>query len=316
MLSFAARRFTSMVVVLFCVVTITYILVALLPGDPFMQEKNIAPAIKEQLLRRFNINGSLLDQYATYLGVRRNASGVYSGLLQGDLQPSLKYRDHTVGDLIVQSLPVSATLGGAAFLIATLSGVWFGAIAAMRQNTGIDRSIMAGSLALISIATFITGPVLVLVFSLWLRWLPVGGWGSPSSLILPALTLAGPYAAYIARLMRSSMLEVLGQDFMRTAKAKGLSELQAVYRHAVKVAILPVVSYTGPLAANLLTGSIVVESVFNIPGMGGFFINSILNRDRFLICGVVIVYCALLIVLNLAVDIGYAALDPRIRLYE
>jgi oligopeptide transport system permease protein len=175
---------------------------------------------------------------------------------------------------------------------------------------------MLGALALISVPSFVIGPLLVLVFALWLRVLPVGGWNTPASLILPAITLAGPYIAYVARLMRSSMLEVIGQDFLRTAFAKGLTEGRAIYRHALKVAILPIISFLGPLAANLLTGSIVVEMIFNIPGMGGFFVNSILNRDVFLLSGVVIVYCTLLVLMNLLVDVAYSALDPRIRLYE
>jgi len=168
----------------------------------------------------------------------------------------------------------------------------------------------------ISIPTFVTGPLLILIFCLDLGWLPIGGWGSWQSLILPSITLAGPYIAYIARLMRTSMLEVLGQDYIRTARAKGLSETRVIYKHAVKIAILPVVSFIGPLAANLLTGSMVVELIFNIPGAGGFFVNSIQNRDGFLLCGVVIVYCALLVVLNLVVDIAYSLLDKRIKLYE
>jgi oligopeptide transport system permease protein len=175
---------------------------------------------------------------------------------------------------------------------------------------------MLGALALISIPTFVTGPVLALIFGIRLGWLPVGGWGSLSAVVLPAITLAGPYTAYIARLMRSSLLEVLGQDFIRTARAKGLTERRAVYKHALKVALLPVVSFLGPLAANLLTGSIVVETIFNIPGAGSFFVNSIINRDVFLLSGVVIVYCGLLVTLNLVVDLAYSILDPRIRLYE
>ena len=173
---------------------------------------------------------------------------------------------------------------------------------------------MLGALFLISIPTFVTGPVLVLIFALWLGWLPVGGWGSWSSLVLPAVTLAGPYIAYVARLMRTSLLEVLHQDFIRTARAKGLAESRVIYQHALKVAILPVVSFLGPLAANLLTGSLVVETIFNIPGAGPFFINSILNSDVFLLEGVVIVYCTLLVALNLGVDVAYTWLDRRIKL--
>ncbi len=186
----------------------------------------------------------------------------------------------------------------------------------MRRGTAGETGAMLASLLAISIPTFVTGPLLILLFALTLGWLPVGGLGSPASLLLPAFTLAGPYVAYIARLTRTSMLEVLGQDFIRTARAKGLAEWRVVSRHAAKVAILPVISFLGPLAANLLTGSIVVETIFNIPGSGGFFVNSILNKDGFLLEGVTIVYCTLLVVLNLLVDIAYPWLDPRIKSYE
>jgi oligopeptide transport system permease protein len=221
-----------------------------------------------------------------------------------------------VKELITQNLPASATLGVSAFLLAVTIGVWLGGLAAVRHGTGTDRAAMLGALTLISIPTFATGPILVLIFALSLRWLPVGGLDSPVSLILPTLTLAGPYIAYIARLMRSSMLEVLRQDFVRTGHAKGLREQRVIYKHALKVAILPVISYLGPLAANLVTGSVVVEVIFNIPGIGSFFVNSILGRDHFLLLGVTILYCTLLVVLNLLVDIAYTWVDPRIRFAE
>ena len=316
MLAFITRRFSAMLIVLFCVVTLTFFLVRSAPGGPFTRERKLSPEIERQLLERFNLEGSLWQQYTTYLGLHRAPDGHFRGLLQGDMQVSLKYRDRSVSGLIAQSLPISALLGGVALVLATTIGVWLGCLAALRAQTYVDAGAMLSALALISVPPFVVGPLLALVFAIWFRWLPVGGWGSPQSLILPVITLAGPYIAYVARLMRSSMLEVIGQDFLRTAYAKGLSERSAIYRHALKVAILPVVSFLGPLAANLLTGSIVVEMIFNIPGMGGFFVNSILNRDVFLLSGVVIVYCALLVVMNLLVDIAYSALDPRIRLYE
>jgi oligopeptide transport system permease protein len=306
MLAFVARRFASMILVLFCVVTITFFLVRMAPGGPFSRERKIPAAIEQQLLARYKLDGTLWQQYTDYLG----------DLVKGDLRLSTKYRDRSVNELLSQSLPVSAVLGLSAFLLATTVGIWLGCVAAMRQHTAVDTVSMLGALALISIPTFVTGPVLALIFGIKLAVLPVGGWSSPASLILPAVTLAGPYIAYIARLMRSSLLEVLAQDFVRTAPAKGLTYEKAVYRHALKVAILPVVSFMGPLAANLLTGSIVVETIFNIPGAGSFFVNSIVNRDVFLLTGVVIVYCGLLVTLNLLVDIAYSILDPRIRLYE
>ena len=303
-----------MLLVLFFVITTTFFLVKAMPGGPFTSEKNMPDSIRKQLLARFNLGGSNWEQYTTYLGLRRNVSGQYSGLFQGDLQLSTKYRDRSVAELLRDSLPISVTLGIAAFLIATTGGIWLGSLAAVRHRTPTDTGAMLAALFLISIPAFVIGPVLVLIFAIHLAWLPVGGWGSWASLVLPAITLAGPYIAYIARLMRTSMLEVLGQDFIRTARAKGLNDARVIYKHALKVAVLPVVSYLGPLAANLLTGSLVIETIFNLPGAGPFFINSILNADIFLLEGVVIVYCTVLVVLNLAVDIAYTFLDRRIAL--
>jgi len=316
MLAFILRRFASMLFVLFCVVSLTFCMMHFMKGGPFDRERKVPPAIEEELLARFNLKGPLWQQYLTYMGVRKNATGHYSGLLEGDLQPSLKYRSRTVKELLAQTLPVTMTLGLAAFIIATTVGVWLGSWAAVRHNTSIDTGAMLAALFAISIPTFVTGPLLILIFAIYLGWLPVGGWMGLGTLVLPAITLAAPYVAYVARLMRSSMLEVLGQDYIRTARAKGLPELRVVYKHALKVAILPVVSFLGPLAANLLTGSLVVETVFNIPGAGVFFVSSIANRDGFLLCGVVMVYCSLLVLLNLLVDIAYTWLDRRIKLYE
>ena len=306
MLEFIIRRFLSMLVGLFCVVSITFFLIRIAPGGPFDRERKIPKAIEQELLAKYKLDGPLHVQYVDYM----------KDLLHGDLRLSTKYRNRTVNELLAQTLPVTATLGFAALLIATSAGVWLGCWAAVRHHTAIDTGAMFGALLAISIPTFVTGPLLILIFALKFRWLPVGGWGDWQSLILPAFTLAGPYIAYIARLMRTSMLDVLGQDFIRTARAKGLAESRVIYKHAIKIAILPVVSFLGPLAANLLTGSVVVETIFNIPGAGGFFVNSIQNRDGFLLGGVVIVYCALLVVLNLGVDLAYSWLDRRIKLYE
>jgi oligopeptide transport system permease protein len=313
-LAFFLRRFASMLVVLFCVITATFLLVNWAPGGPFTRERSIPPAILKELEARYNLSGSLWEQYTTYLGVRRNTRGEFSGILQGDFQPSLKYRDRSVRELLAQSLPISATLGLAAFLLATTGGVWLGSLAAVRHHTPTDVTAMLAALFFISIPNFVVGPVLIMLFAIKIEALPVGGWTSWRSLVLPAITLAGPFVAYIARLMRTSMLEVLHQDFIRTARAKGLKEGRVVYQHALKVAILPVVSYLGPLAAGLVTGSIVVETIFNIPGAGPFFINSIQNNDRFLLLGVVIVDCLLIVSFNFAVDIAYTWLDRRIRL--
>jgi oligopeptide transport system permease protein len=313
--SFILRRIISLVFVLLIAVTVTFCLLRMAPGSPFaLGEKQASPETIAAQERKFDLDGPIWWQCVRYLGFAKGNDGRWSGLLQGDLQPCLKYKDRTVAELIVQALPVSAILGASALLLSTVIGVWLGSLAALRKHTWVDSVTMLGALATISVPTFVTGPALVLVFALWLGWLPVGGWTGFSSLILPAITLAGPFIAYIARLSRTSILEVLNQDFVRTAHAKGLSERRVLYKHVLKVGILPVVSFLGPLAANLLTGSLVIESVFSLPGMGGFFVNSVLNRDVFLCCGSVTVYCTLLVSMNLVVDIAYKWLDPRIRL--
>ncbi len=306
MLTFILRRLASMVLVLWAVVTLTFVIVYVAPGDPFVKERDIPKEIVAQMKKRYKIEGPMFNQYWSYLG----------DMLHGDLRLSLKFKERSVNQLLGDGMPVTATLGLAALVIATFGGIWLGTLAAIRQHTWVDGSAMFVALALISLPTFVIGPLLILVFALWLGWLPVGGWSSWRSLILPSITLAGPYVAYIARLMRSSLLETLSQDFIRTARAKGLDETTTVYRHALKVAVLPVVSFLGPLAANLLTGSLVVETIFNIPGAGSYFVQSILNSDRYLMMGTTIVYCALLIVLNFLTDISYTWLDRRIKLHE
>jgi oligopeptide transport system permease protein len=303
-IAFLVRRLAALGAVLFCVVTITFFLIRISPGGPFDSERKIPPAIEKQLLAKYKLDGPLSQQYLGYL----------RDLLRGNLRDSTKYRNRSVAEILAQTLPITMALGSAAFVLALAGGVFLGVVAAAAHGTWKDTLAMLIALAAISLPAFITGPVMILVFSLWLRWLPVGGWGSPGALVLPAITLAAPYVAYIARLLRGSMMETLGQDFIRTARAKGLSEHVVLYRHALRVAILPVVSFLGPLAAHLLTGSIVVETIFYIPGAGGFFVNSILNRDGFLLGGVVIVYCTMLVIFNLAVDVIYTLLDRRIRL--
>ena len=297
------RRLASLPVVLLSVVTITFFLMRLSPGGPFDSERKLPAAIEKQLLAKYKLDGTLLEQYSGYL----------KDLLHGDLRLSTKYRNRSVNEILAQTLPVTLTLGATALLIAITAGVWLGAFAAARPGTVAEGGALAAMLLAISLPSFVLGPLLILIFSIKLAWLPVGGWGTPIQLLLPAVTLAIPYAAVIARLLHDSLRETLAEDFVRTARAKGLTERAVVYRHALRVAILPVVSYLGPLAANLLTGSIVVETIFHIPGAGGFFVNSILNRDGFLLGGVVIVYCVLLMLFNLLVDFSYRFLDRRIR---
>ncbi|HEY6840064.1 MAG: oligopeptide transport system permease protein [Verrucomicrobiota bacterium] len=306
MIRFIAKRIVGLLVILYCVVTITFFLVRLMPGGPFDRERKLPEHIEKQLLAKYKLDGPLFEQYVNYLG----------DLLHGDLRLSTKYRSRSVNEILADSLPVSGMLGGIAFCVATIGGVFLGSLAAAKQQTWVDRSAMLAALFAVSLPSFVIGPLLVLVFAIDWPILPVGGWGTWQSLILPSITLAAPYTAYIARLTRSSMLEVLTQDYIRTARAKGLSDTAVIYKHGLRVAILPVVSFLGPLAANLLTGSIVVESIFSIPGTGGFFVNSVLNRDGFLLAGVVIVYCALLVLFNLVVDLLYGLLDHRISLYD
>lgn len=305
MIAFLIKRLAAMAAVLFCVITITFFLIRLSPGGPFDYERKLPPAIEKQLMAKYKLDGTLWEQYSGYMS---------DLILRGDLRDSTKYRSRSVAEILSQTLPVTITLGAVAFVLAVSGGVVLGVTAAAGQGTWKDAGSMLAALAAISLPAFITGPVLILIFALWLHWLPVGGWGNLQSLILPAITLAAPYVAYIARLLRGSMIETLNQDFVRTARAKGQSEQIVLYKHALRVAILPVISFLGPLAAHLLTGSIVVETIFHIPGAGGFFVNSIFNKDGFLLGGVVIVYCAMLVLFNLAVDIIYTLLDRRIRL--
>jgi len=322
MLGFVIRRIFSLGIVLLIAVSLTFCLLRSAPGSPFQQnEKQASTTTIAQQERLYDLDGAIWWQCARYLGLapknaqpEKNVPSRFSGLLQADLQPCLKYKDRSVGELIRQTLPVSALIGALALIIACVTGVWLGSMAALRKHTWVDSATMLSALFAISIPTFVVGPALVLVFALWLGWLPVGGLSGLSSLILPSITLAGPFIAYIARLTRTSMLEVLAQDFVRTASAKGLTDRRVVYKHVLKVAVLPVVSFLGPLAAGLLTGSLVIEKVFSLPGMGDFFVNSVLSRDVFLCCGSVAVYCSLLVAMNLLVDIAYQWLDPRIRL--
>lgn len=305
MAAFFLRRLLSSILVLFFAVSLTFLLTRSLPGGPFDREKASSAQVKEAQEKQYKLSGTLWEQYTAYL----------QDLARLDLRVSFKYRDWSVAEILAQKMPASLKLGSVAFLIASIAGVFIGALAAMRRDTVVDWAAMFGAIAAISIPSFITGPFLIAVFALWLGWLPVGGWGRVEHLILPSLCLAAPYVAYVARLMRNSLLDVLKSDFLRTARAKGLTESQALVRHAMKVAILPVVTYLGPLAAHLLTGSMIVESVFNISGAGSIFVNAIQNRDTFLLCGAVVIYCTLLIFFNLIVDLLYSVLDKRIQLH-
>jgi oligopeptide transport system permease protein len=305
MLRFIIRRIIIIVPMLFIVVSLTWMLVRLAPGNFYSGEKKLAPAIEDNLREKYGLDRSWHVQYRRVLW----------NIARFDFGTSLRYEGQTVNQILWRALPVSAALGLSAYVIALLVGITLGTFAALRQNSWIDYASMAIAMLGISIPNFVLGPLLVLLFSLTLFWFPPALWdGFPSrSIVLPALTLSAIYIAYIARLTRSGMLEVLRSDYIRTARAKGLSERQVVTRHALRGGLLPVVSFSGPALAFLVTGTVVVEKIFALPGLGNYFINACLNRDEPLIIGIVAFIAVTVLVFNLLVDISYALIDPRIR---
>jgi oligopeptide transport system permease protein len=301
------RRFLSLIPTIFIIITLSFFLIRFAPGGPFSSEKNVPEQILQNLMRKYHMDEPLFNQYLRYLG---------DVVLHGDLGPSFRYRDSTVNELIAQSLPNSMVLGTIALILATIAGIGVGIISALKQNHWQDYTFMSIAVVGISIPLFVVGPVLQLVFAMKLQWLPISGWingrDGLKTLIMPALTLSFPYFAYIARLSRASLLEVLRSDYVRTARAKGLAERTVIGKHVLNGGLLPVVSYLGPAFSGIITGSIVIESVFAIPGVGRIFVQSALNRDYTLIMGEVIIYSLILIVMNFVVDIVYGFLDPRI----
>ena len=304
MTTFVLRRVLLMVPTLLVIATLTFVLMRLAPGGPFMSEKDIPAKAKQELMHRYGLDRPLHEQYLAFLG----------GAARMEFGPSYKYPDRQVREIILQGFAVSAELGGWALLLSLLIGIPVGTIAAVRQNQPTDFAAMTLALAGVSVPNFVLGPVLVLMFSLSLMWLPAALWTGPESRILPVLALCVSYVAYIARLTRAGMLEVLRQDYIRTARAKGLSERVVVVKHALKLGILPVVSYLGPAAARIIMGSIVIEQIFAIPGLGRYLVIGAVNRDYTLVMGVVLFYASFLLVLNLLVDLAYAKLDPRVEL--
>jgi oligopeptide transport system permease protein len=287
------------------IVTVAFFMMRIAPGGPFDRERALPPEIEKNVLAAYDLDQPLLAQYADYL----------LDVLRGDFGPSFKYRDFTVAELLWTGFPASLKVGGIAIVLAVVVGIALGTLAALRQNTGVDYAVMATAMTGITIPNFVMAPLLTLIFGVWLSWLPVAGWngGAPRNLILPVIALALPQIAYIARLTRGSMIEVLHANFVRTARAKGLRERIVVVRHALKGALLPVVSYLGPATAQVVTGSIVIETIFGIPGIGRYFIQGALNRDYTLVMGTVIVYAVLIILLNLIVDLLYGLLDPKVK---
>lgn len=304
MLKFLFERVLSGFAVLFVVFTLSFFIMRLAPGSPLSDEKAVDEATQQNLERRYNLDKPLLQQYWLQLG---------SVVWDWDLGYSFKQRDRKVNDIIAESAPYSFVLGAQALCLALLIGLPLGLLAGLKPGTWLDHGLMTVALLGVSVPNFVLGPLLVLVFALGLGWFHPTGWESWRDTLLPSLTLAMYYAAYIARLTRSGMLEVVRADYIRTARAKGLSEGLIVTRHALKGALLPVVSYLGPAAAGVLTGSVVVERIFSLPGLGHHFVTAALNRDYALVLGTVMVFSVLLVVLNIVVDVAYAWLDPRVQ---
>jgi len=305
MLSYTLRRLGSAIPTVFIIITLTFFMIRLAPGGPFDLERPLDPLIMANLNAAYNLDAPLWSQYLTYLG----------NLLRGDLGPSFTRRDFTVNDLFAAGLPVSILLGSLSLLMAIVIGAALGAVAAMRQNTGIDYAIVGLATFGITTPNFVVAPLLSLFFGVMLGWLPAGGWSqsNPAYWVLPILTLALPQVAVIARLVRGATIEALRSNHVRTARAYGLPARIVVGVHALRAAALPAVSYLGPTAAGLLTGSVVVETIFGIPGIGRYFVQGALGRDYTLVMGTVVVIAVFVIVFNLLVDLVYAWLDPRVR---
>ncbi|MCA0894949.1 oligopeptide ABC transporter permease OppB [Microbulbifer agarilyticus] len=305
MLRFIAKRVLEAIPTLFILITVSFFLMRFAPGNPFSAEIAMTPEVMANIEAKYGFDKPVHEQYFSYLG----------GLLQGDLGPSFKYKDFTVNELVAQAFPVSLKIGLLAFIVAVTFGVTFGTIAALRQNTWLDYTIMTSAMAGVVIPSFVLAPLLVLIFAIGLDWLPAGGWhnGAAQYVILPVMGMSLYYIASISRIMRGSMIEVLNSNFIRTAKAKGLSMPYIIVRHALRPAILPVLSYLGPALVGIITGSVVIETIFGLPGIGQLFVNGALNRDYSMVLGLTILVGALTITFNAIVDILYAVVDPKIR---
>jgi oligopeptide transport system permease protein len=305
LLRYTLRRLLGAIPTLFLVIVLAFLLVHAAPGGPFDDERALPAEIEANIAAAYHLDEPLPAQFLRYL----------SGVLRGDFGPSYSYRDYTVSELIGRSFPVSVQLGILAMLLAAVVGISIGIVAALKRNSALDKIVMGFAMTGISIPVFVIAPLLVLLFAVKLHWLPASWTGSEggSRLLLPVLSLALPQIAYVARLTRASLIEVLSSDFIRTARAQGLGTAAIVRYHALKPTMLPVLSYMGPAVAAVLTGSVVVEEIFGIPGLGQLFVRASLNRDYTLVLGVVIFYAALIVFLNLIVDLLYGAIDPRIR---
>jgi len=303
MFRFIARRLLETIPVLFVIITATFFMIRFVPGGPFTAEKAVTPEILRNLEAHYGLDQPLYRQYLDYLG----------SLLQGDFGPSFKYPNRTVNEIIADKLPVSLELGLISLAVALGLGLTLGVVAAIKRNMLFDYAASSIAMTGICVPTFVLGPLLVLVFAIHLRWFNASGWYLPMDRVLPAATLGLVYAAYIARLTRGGMLEVLNQDYIRTARAKGASEARVIFRHALRGGLLPVVAYLGPAIAGILTGSFVIETIFQIPGLGREFVTSAGNRDYTLILGLVILYAGLIVALNLVVDVVQVWLNPKLK---
>ncbi len=304
MFLFILKRVLQAIPVLLVVATVTFFMVRSAPGGPFDKDRAIPPEVMMQLNKRYHLDDPLWKQYVDYMG----------NIMQGDFGPSFKYASHTVTELIAAGLPPTLELSFYAILFALLVGLPTGIVAALKQNTFLDHIPMSAAMIGICMPTFVLGPILLLIFGIWLGWLPVAGWGQiPGDKILPSITLGSVYAAYIARICRGGMLEVLSQDYIRTARAKGLSTLRIVVVHALRGGITPVISFLGPAIAGLLAGSFVVESIFQVPGLGRFYVMAAFNRDYTMILGCTIFFAFLIILCNLLADILQVWLNPKLR---
>lgn len=305
MLRYALLRILAAVPTLLLVIAVAFLMVHAAPGGPFDSERRLPPAIEANIKAAYHLDESLPRQFYRYL----------QGVVRGDLGPSYRYRDFTVSELIGGAIPVTMRIGLLAILLALVGGIGVGLVAALRKNTLLDRVVTGVAMIGISVPVFVLAPLMVLVFAVTLQWLPASFAGSSGAdrLILPVIALALPQLAYIARLTRASLIDVMSSDYVRTARAQGLKTLSIVRYHALKPAMLPLVSYLGPTVAAVLTGSIVVEQVFGIPGVGRFLVTAATNRDYTLVLGITIFYSAIIISLNLIVDLLYAYLDPRVR---
>ncbi len=304
MLRFFASRLLQSLLALIIIITATFFMLRFVPGGPFTTEKAVTPEILRNLEAHYGLDQPLWKKYLDYLG----------SLAQGDFGPSFKYPNRTVNEILADKLPVSLELGVLSLLVALLIGLPLGILAAVRRNTWVDYVASSFGMIGISIPTFVVGPLLVLALAIHLGWFNASGWYSSIDRVLPCLVLGIAYAAPISRLTRGGMLEVLSQDFIRTARAKGASELRVVLRHSIKGGLLPVVSFLGPAIAGILTGSFVIETIFQIPGIGREFVNSAFNRDYTLVLGTVILYAVLIMALNLAADVVQAWMNPKVRL--